>query len=565
MIGHGLKTMRAVKHEKNSFHDAMLRIVAVSSLLPLFSAAIAFCIFAYIYFNAGILAENKNDNEAVAHELRSIFQTYAQELNSPAFDFEAKLPQGENGAAFLTLEIQFMNRQGHSADFYLFDENSRLLFSSTSMPLSFMPPDVGRNWGLYKRMEGRPGTIQCIFFRSNLLIGKKLAEGCAVFAIPAFYFTNHTLERVSNIAVMNPYGEIAIASTSMFTGNFNRIDPQAAKASSFFSFQNNRYFKTESRIRLADETFIVSTFSAVKRTFATLIAGGFSLLCVIALSGVITYAAVTRSVIKRTESIDKITACFDEVQKGNLTKRMTLETRDEFGVIADSYNTMIQSIDDLLKKNREINEETTRAQIKQLESQFNPHFLSNTLQIIKYMVTLEPDAVPAIIDHLSKLLRYSINASEARCTLAEDLEYTKHYIAIQRFRFTDTLDCKLDIARETQNCIVPKLLIQPLIENAIQYGLTGTGKKRKLLIVIRAHIENGNLVMTVTDDGNGMDEKKVSELHEMLSERTRTTNHFGLYNIAKRIRLLYGEKSGMIIKSGLHRGTSITIFFPAVF
>ena len=565
MIGYGLKTMRAVKHEKNSFHDAMLRIVAVSSLLPLFSAAIAFCIFAYIYFNAGILAENKNDNEAVAHELRSIFQTYAQELNAPAFDFEAKLPQGENGAAFLTLEIQFMNRQGHSADFYLFDENSRLLFSSTSMPLSFMPPDVGRNWGLYKRMEGRPGTVQCIFFRGNLLIGKKLAEGCAVFAIPAFYFTNHTLERVSNIAVMNPYGEIAIASTSMFTGNFNRINPQAAKASSFFSFQNNRYFKTESRIRLADETFIVSTFSAVKRTFATLIAGGFSLLCVIALSGVITYAAVTRSVIKRTESIDKITACFDEVQKGNLTKRMTLEAHDEFGVIADSYNTMIQSIDDLLKKNREINEETTRAQIKQLESQFNPHFLSNTLQVIKYMVTLEPDAVPAIIDHLSKLLRYSINASEARCTLAEDLEYTEHYIAIQRFRFTDTLDYKLDIAREAQNCIVPKLLIQPLIENAIQYGLTGTGEKRKLLIVICAHIENENLVMTVTDDGNGMDEKKVSELHEMLSERTRTTNHFGLYNIAKRIRLLYGEKSGMIIKSGLHRGTSITIFFPAVF
>ena len=565
MIGHGLKTMRAAKHEKNSFHDAMLRIVAVSSLLPLFSAAIAFCIFAYIYFNAGILAENKNDNQAVAHELRSIFQTYAQELNSPAFDFEAKLPQGENGGTFLTLEIQFMNRQGHSADFYLFDENSRLLFSSTSMPLSFMPPDVGRNWGLYKRMEGRQGTVQCIFFRGNLLIGKKLAEGCAVFAIPAFYFTNHTLERVSNIAVTNPYGEIAIASTSMFTGNFNRIDPQAAKASSFFSFQNNRYFKTESRIRLADETFIVSTFSAVKRTFATLIAGGFSLLCVIALSGIITYAAVTRSVIKRTESIDKITACFDEVQKGNLTKRITLETRDEFGVIADSYNTMIQSIDDLLKKNREINEETTRAQIKQLESQFNPHFLSNTLQVIKYMVTLEPDAVPAIIDHLSKLLRYSINASEARCTLAEDLEYTKHYIAIQRFRFTDTLDCKLDIAPEAQNCIVPKLLIQPLIENAIQYGLTGIGEKRKLLISIRAHIENENLVMTVTDDGNGMDEKKVSELHEMLSERTRTTNHFGLYNIAKRIRLLYGEKSGMIIKSGLHRGTSITIFFPAVF
>jgi len=179
MIEHGLKTTRAVKYEKNSFHDAMLRIVAVSSLLPLFSAVIAFCIFAYIYFNAGILAENKNDNEAVAHELRSIFQTYVQELNASAFDFEAKLPQGENANTFLTLEIQFMNRQGHSADFYLFDENSRLLFSSTSMPLSFMPPDVGRNWGLYKRMEERPGTVQCTFFRGNLLIGKKLAEGCA--------------------------------------------------------------------------------------------------------------------------------------------------------------------------------------------------------------------------------------------------------------------------------------------------------------------------------------------------------------------------------------------------
>ncbi|MBM7021972.1 sensor histidine kinase [Treponema sp. Marseille-Q4523] len=563
MIEHGLKTTRAVKYEKNSFHDAMLRIVAVSSLLPLFSAVIAFCIFAYIYFNAGILAENKNDSEAASRELRMIFQTYAQELNSPAFDFEAKLPRDKNGNTFLTLEIQFMNRQGHSADFYLFDDASRLLFSSTSMPLSFMPPDVGRNWGLYKRMEERPGTVQCTFFRGNLLIGKKLAEGCAVFVIPSFYFTNHTLEHVSNIVVANRYGEIALSSTAMFTGNFNRIDPQAAKAASFFSFKNNRYFKTERRIRLADEALIVYAFSAVKRSFAMLVLGGSILLCIIALSGVITYAAVARSVTKRTESIDKITTCFDEVQKGNLTKRMTLEENDEFAVIADSYNTMIRSIDELLRKNKEINEETTRAQIKQLESQFNPHFLSNTLQVIKYMVALEPDAVPAIIDHLSKLLRYSINASEARCTLAEDLEYTKNYIAIQRFRFTDTLDCILDIAQEAQNCIVPKLLIQPLIENAIQYGFAA--EKRKLLIIIRARIEGENIVITVTDDGCGMDEKKVSELHEMLSERTRTTNHFGLYNIAKRIRLLYGEKSDMIIKSGLHRGTSITISFPAVF
>ena len=565
MRGHGLKTMHTVKQKTNTFHDAMLRIVAVSSLLPLFSAAIAFCIFAYIYFEAGILAENKNDNAAVVHELRAIFQTYAQELNSPSFDFEAKLPQGENANTFLTLEIQFMNRQGHSADFYLFDENSRLLFSSTSMPLVFMPPAVGRNWGLYKRMTDRPGTVQCVVFRGNLLIGKKLAEGFAVFAIPAFYFANHTLERVSNIAVTNAYGEIELSSTSLFTENFNIINPHVMRATSFFSFKNNRYFKTENLIRIADETLIVYAFSAVKRTFAMLALGGSILLCIIALSGVITYAAVARSVTKRTESIDKITACFDEVQKGNLTKRMTLEENDEFAVIADSYNTMIQSIDDLLKKNREIHEETTRAQIKQLESQFNPHFLSNTLQVIKYMVTLEPEAVPAIIDHLSKLLRYSINASEARCTLSEDLEYTKHYIAIQRFRFTDTLDCTLDISQEVQSCIVPKLLIQPLIENAIQYGLAGSGGKKKLLIIIRAHIEDGNLVMSVTDDGNGMDEKKVSELHELLSEHTRTTNHFGLYNIAKRIRLLYGEKSGMIIESGLHRGTSITIFFPAVF
>ncbi|MDR9859537.1 sensor histidine kinase [Treponema socranskii] len=555
--------MRTVKHEKNSFHDAMLRIVAVSSLLPLFSAAVAFFIFAYIYFNAGVLAENKGDNEAVVRELRAIFQTYAQELNSPAFDFEAKLPRDKNGNTFLTLEIQFMNRQGHSADFYLFDDASRLILSSTSMPLSFMPPDVGRNWGLYKRMTDRPGTVQCVFFRGNLLIGKKLAESYAVFVIPAFYFINHTLEHVSNIVVANRYGEIALASTAMFTGNFNRLNPQTAKASSFFSFKNNRYFKTERRIRLADEALIVYAFSAVKRSFAMLVLGGSILLCIIALSGVITYAAVARSVTKRTESIDKITACFDEVQKGNLTKRMMLEENDEFGVIADSYNTMIQSIDELLRKNKEINEETTRAQIKQLESQFNPHFLSNTLQVIKYMVALEPDAVPAIIDHLSKLLRYSINASEARCTLAEDLEYTKNYIAIQRFRFTDTLDCKIDVSEAAQSCIVPKLLVQPLIENAIQYGFAA--EKRKLLIIIRAHIENENLVINVTDDGNGMDEKKVSELHEMLSERTRTTNHFGLYNIAKRIRLLYGEKSDMIIKSGLHRGTSITISFPAVF
>lgn len=170
---------------------------------------------------------------------------------------------------------------------------------------------------------------------------------------------------------------------------------------------------------------------------------------------------------------------FQEVQAGNLDVTLHIKSYEEFEIIGESYNLMLSSIKDLIASNEEKIRQTSIAEIKQLESQFNPHFLFNTLEHIRYMTKLEPEAVNKMIVSLSSILRYSINNTILDVTIAEDLEYTKSYLLIQKYRFHERFNYTVYMERGTEDCIIPKLIFQPIIENAIKYGF---GDKEKLMV-----------------------------------------------------------------------------------
>ena len=553
------------KNSSVSFRNEIIHIISVYTLLPLSLIAAAFFIFSYIYFDTGVLQENRNDNESIVQNLDTIVQVYSRELASSVFDFDSTQLKTDSGNSrfFLISMVRFMNQQGNMADFYLFDSDYKPVLSSSAPLLSFMPPDVGKNWGIIRKMDTYPGEVRCSFFNGSLLIGKKILNGYAVFVIPSQYFSSHMLEKQSAVIVTNHFNDVCLSTVPYFTGSFSSARTEAVSSGSFFAYRGHWYFKTAHELPLGGESFTVYTFSSIRRIVVALLFEVSFLVLIIALAGWISFSAAVRATNKKTESISNVVSCLKEVQKGNFAKRMEIDAQDEFVIIADSYNMMIQSISDLIEKNKEISRETVTAQIKQLESQFNPHFLFNTLEIIKYMVKLDPQDIPVIITNLSKLLRYSISVTDNDITLSEDISYTNNYLSIQKFRFTDRFSYILDIADDTLDCIVPKLIVQPLIENAILYSISGS-RKKTLTVGIHSCIKDGRLHIIVTDDGVGMSREKIAELEEQLGKKDRTTSHMGLYNINRRIHLLHGDAAGFIIESELGKGTSVSMYFPAV-
>lgn len=275
---------------------------------------------------------------------------------------------------------------------------------------------------------------------------------------------------------------------------------------------------------------------------------------------IITMLIVAKEITReKTKIIDKVVEAFEKVQKGNLEEELCIKSYDEFEVIGKSYNLMLTSIKKLIDINEQKIKQASLAEIKQLESQFNPHFLFNTLEHIRYMAKLDADAASKMIVSLSTLLRYSINNGILDVTMKEDIEYTKCYLLIQQYRFGERFHYHIYIERDVENCIVPKLIVQPIIENAIKYGF---GDRDELTVKIKASFLADDLVIVIYDDGIGMQENLLNELKDMLKKEVNPSNHIGLYNVHKRIQLMYGKAYGIDIKSEVNEGTVVKIILP---
>lgn len=203
-----------------------------------------------------------------------------------------------------------------------------------------------------------------------------------------------------------------------------------------------------------------------------------------------------------------------------------------------------------VKKEANTREELIRrnyiAEIRELTASINPHFMYNTLEMIKYLAITEPQKARKVIEKFTKILRYSISNTEMEITLDEDLLYLEDYISIQKERFQDKFSCELNISDEAKRQKVMKLALQPIIENSIKYGFK---KKSTLSIKIEGKVKGDYLVLTVTDNGGGMEEVALNKLRENMKNGEVVGGHNGIHNIARRLELKYKGKSGIKIEN----------------
>ena len=259
---------------------------------------------------------------------------------------------------------------------------------------------------------------------------------------------------------------------------------------------------------------------------------------------------------KKSASINALVREIKIIRKGDHEHRIHLDTEDEITDVGYEINRMLDNLKKLNEKNTELIRINNLIEIKQLTEQMNPHFLYNTLETIRYLVGIDAKQAQDLIVRLTQILRYSINSAKRDVTLQEDMEYIKAYLAIQKSRFADRFQYSIQIDNECYNCVIPKLLLQPIIENSIKYGFK---KKMEIEIRITGLIRSGTLILSVWDNGVGMSKKEMEELQRFVEQDKITTEHNGLHNIARRLYLQYGTDSGIRFSQNEAGGLTVTL------
>ncbi|HHX60410.1 MAG TPA: histidine kinase [Epulopiscium sp.] len=359
------------------------------------------------------------------------------------------------------------------------------------------------------------------------------------------------------IAITDPYKNAIKATNNLILDRMGKFKYKIHKHKYAYIRTAEKYYIYQSDI--LDGEISVFTLTSMRFINQFYFVGIIFLLILFSILTVaIVYISKSMS-INKTKSIDELLHAIKAVQEGHLDFRVNITSNDEFELIGNYFNDMIVRLKALLNKNNELVNRNRMSEIMQLEAQFNPHFLFNALETLKYMIRIDTEKAVEMVVGLASLLRYSINYEDGNIYIRTDIKYIEDYLMIQKYRFNKRLEYIINIEEDTKDCVVPKLIIQPMIENAINHGYS---KKEKLNIELNTFIDKNKLVLEIIDDGDGFSKERLEEIVASLSQEGLETNHIGLYNVYRRIQLLYGDQYGFHIESVQGEGTKVTIYLP---
>lgn len=268
---------------------------------------------------------------------------------------------------------------------------------------------------------------------------------------------------------------------------------------------------------------------------------------------------VIKKIVKGLDvPLDELLRAIEANKNGNLDYYIDSHHFLEFDTIYQEFNDLMQSTKELMTKNEDLSETKKIMEIKHLKNQFNPHFMYNTLESIRYEVMFDQITASDMLLSLGRLMQYSIENLDKLVKVKEDFKYLEDYLKLQKMRFKERLDYTIDLNETISDFKIPKLLIQPIIENSIKHNMESVDI---LKIVISGYRISDEIYFEVRDYGLGINQSKISEINETLNKKNIATNNLGLHNINRTIKLMYGEDYGLYL-SNEDKGLKVTVKLP---
>ncbi len=261
------------------------------------------------------------------------------------------------------------------------------------------------------------------------------------------------------------------------------------------------------------------------------------------------------------QPLRRLTETMSLVSGGELERRVEVTTKDEIGILSAEFNDMLGHIESLI--GQLVQEEMLKkdAELEALQYQITPHFMYNTLNSVKYAALLKGEAeIGGLLEDFIELLQASINKKGKFVTVAEEIHFVKNYMNLQRMRYEEEIEADYQIQQDALPCFLPRLMLQPLVENAILHGLDlRAGRNR---IVIGGNVDKGQLQLWVQDNGRGMTKEQMEELLQQKQKKARGLSGIGVANVKERLRLYYGS-AGRVVCESSEEGTKICLCLPA--
>lgn len=370
-------------------------------------------------------------------------------------------------------------------------------------------------------------------------------------------------------------GQILIAdhqNRALIYSNYDNRETQADYVKIVEDGGQNSVIKTNQEYLIRSDiegtpwsVFVKLPFTVFEKLYYSLIksAAGLFLISVLLLAVLYYYNSKTISRPIRT-----LKAGMDQIKAGDLSTRVNVNSKDELGILADGLNNMTEQLQKHIEKVYLSEIRQKEAQLKALTTQIQPHYLYNTLDAIRMSAVMNDDENTALmLESLSHQMRYLLGDNKKLVSLKEELDSINNYFVIVRLRYENQIGLEIAVDDDTLPCMIPRLTLQPLIENSVKYGVI---PKEGGTIAIYARRAEGDLELTVIDDGAGMDEETLLHVRNVISgaEKQKETEEkkfsIGLKNVEDRIQLQFGGEYGITIDSTPGLGTLVRCRVPVI-
>ena len=562
-------------NKKISFKEELKRSLIVHALTPCFILCII-CVLGFILIVFVNIYKNNNTYSLNSREkLESILNSYIENTNHIVDEVDIEDFQSNKQYKVDVIEgvYNFLNQKNIKAQFYIFDNNLDILYSTerSEDKKNLIKYQVT---GSKSNFIGESSNIIYIYGGngvdntpiSSYLIVKPIIRDDEILGMCAYELELKNLDAVFNntnstVLLVNKFHRVIYSNSRRFVDDRNKIIKNFRDRRGLIFNDGELIYISRNKVDYADTWIYVITDCSIYLNISIIM-----LLLIIAVT-IIMSAAISSSAgkfsAKKTAIIYQLIDALKQVEDGKLDINLDIESDDEFKSIGHSFNMMLGSIRHLIERHDKMALENNMAIVQMMESQFNPHFLFNTLESIRYLVKFNPKVADKTVVNLSKLLRYSIQNTVDTVRFKEEFDFVKRYIEIMKVRFGERLEFNDNISDDVKEVSVPKMIIQPIVENAVKYGF---GENVEALRVeISAYIEDEKLYIIVKDDGVGIDKDLLKDLVFNLNEKYNSSDHIGLYNVHKRIELLYGIDYGLEINSEVGKGTKVVLVLPEIF
>jgi two-component system sensor histidine kinase YesM len=291
--------------------------------------------------------------------------------------------------------------------------------------------------------------------------------------------------------------------------------------------------------------------------------GGLGVIVAAILFSIVAAWRISKSIYVPIKKLHDVTTT---IARHDIEALVTADNADEITELGLSFNIMVGKIKELLDAKIEEQENLKKAELRALQAQINPHFLYNTLDTIIWMAEAKRmDQVVELVRVLSRFFRITLSKGKDWITVRDEIEHVESYLAIQKMRYRDILDYRIDVPDDMRDGQILKLTLQPLVENALYHGIKN--KRNGGSIVVRGRRLDGDLLqIQVDDNGIGMTQEQLAQVRAQLGAEAGAAvvaeSGYGINNVNQRIKLYYGQEYGLAIESEYRHGTRVSLIIP---